>query len=103
MVNPDFASAGQFEGERKVKQKKKSSGFVNINKEKWKNLFLNNGSSTNASSSSGASVTTSSAKTASTTRPSSEAVPAAEMMTGSGKDVLWFKGESKKSLGVSSA
>lgn len=108
MVNPDFAAAGQFEGERKQKQKKKSSAFVNINKEKWKNLFLNNGSSTNASSSSGASSTTAnkSDKTNnSTTRPSSEAVPAAEMMTGSGKDVLWFKGESKKSqsLGVSSA
>lgn len=104
MVNPDFAAAGQFEGERKAKQKKKkSSGFVNINKEKWKNLFLNNGSSTNASSSSGASMATRSEKTTSTTRPSSEAVPAAEMMTGSGKDVLWFKGESKKSLGVSSA
>jgi hypothetical protein len=103
MVNPDFAAAGQFEGERKRKQKKKSSGFVNINKEKWKNLFLNNGSSTNTSSSSGASMATRSEKTTSTTRPSSEAVPAAEMMTGSGKDVLWFKGESKKSLGVSSA
>lgn len=103
MVNPDFAAAGQFEGERKRKQKKKSSGFVNINKEKWKNLFLNNGSSTNASSSSGASMATKSDKTTSTTRPSSEAVPAAEMMTGSGKDVLWFKGDAKKSLGVSSA
>lgn len=106
MVNPDFAAAGQFEGERKQKRasKKKSSGFVNINKEKWKNLFLNNGSSTNASSSSGASTANKSDKTNnSTTRPSSEAVPAAEMMTGSGKDVLWFKGDSKKSLGVSSA
>lgn len=101
MVNPDFAAAGQFEGERKRKQKKKSSGFVTINKEKWKNLFLNNGSSTNASSSSGASMATRSEKTTSTTRPSSEAVPVAEMMTGSGKDVLWFKGDSKKSLGVS--
>ncbi|KEF60280.1 uncharacterized protein A1O9_05130 [Exophiala aquamarina CBS 119918] len=103
MVNPDFAAAGQFEGERKMKQKKKSSGFVNMNKEKWKNLFLNNGSSTNASSSSGASLATKSERTTSTTRPSSEAVPAAEMLTGSGKDVLWFKGESKKALGVSSA
>ena len=99
MVDPDFATAGQFEGERKPK--KKLSGFVN--KDKLKNLFQVKGGSTNGSSSSG-SVAAKSEKTTSTTRPSSEAVPATDMMTGAGKDVLWFKGVTKKAaLRMSSA
>ncbi|KIX06068.1 uncharacterized protein Z518_04042 [Rhinocladiella mackenziei CBS 650.93] len=96
MVNPDFAAAGQFEGERK--QKKSSSR----SKSGWKSFFSG---STNATRSSGTSITTNptTEATASTTRPNSEAATSKNMMTTSGKEVLWFKGDTKKTLGVSSA
>ena len=100
MVNPDFASAGEFEGERKQKKKKKISI---VSKEKWK-LFFQNGS-LNAQSRSGAGVTSVAGdKAEKTTRESGTGLvsPGTDMMTGSGKDILWFKGEAKKAADVAS-
>ncbi|KAI1623655.1 hypothetical protein EDD37DRAFT_650750 [Exophiala viscosa] len=91
MVSPDFAAAGEFQGERK--HKTRSS---NASKSSWKAFFLHGASK-------------------SMQRPDLPAAPLAgqsslrpsssekDMMTTSGKDVLWFKGENDKSVNVSSA
>ncbi|KIX95702.1 uncharacterized protein Z520_08409 [Fonsecaea multimorphosa CBS 102226] len=111
MVEPDFASAGQFDGERKQKKKKKkNSNAGRESKSGWKSLFR--GSIADSSSGGGAKssergsiITTTTAAATTTTNPSalasrtgSEAAPTpiADMMMTSGKDVLWFKGDTKK-------
>ncbi|KIW78484.1 hypothetical protein Z517_08321 [Fonsecaea pedrosoi CBS 271.37] len=116
MVEPDFASAGQFEGERKQKKKKKkNSNAGEGSKSGWKSLFrgsiADSSSVTTARSSERASIhtmTTTTTGTAATTTTTNgtgsapkaglEAVPPpqADMMTTSGKDVLWFRGDTKK-------
>ncbi|OAP65184.1 hypothetical protein AYL99_01156 [Fonsecaea erecta] len=110
MVEPDFASAGQFDGERrqKKKKKKKSSNAGRESKSGWKSLFrgsiADSSSAGGAKSSEGGSITTTTTATttanasAVTSGAGSEAAPApvADMMTTSGKDVLWFKGDTKK-------
>lgn len=95
MVNPDFAVAGQFDGERK-KKKKGSKGSGGGSKSGWKSLFVGSTNSHAAQSSRASNASPSEGS-------SEEARQSADMMTTTGKDVLWFKGETKKSLGVSSA
>lgn len=97
MVNPDFAEAGQFEGERKQKKKNKSKkpsreGKIG-SRSGWKSFF---GGSANSGAQSSKVLRTSASE-------GSEAGPSAEMMTTSGKDVVWFKGEVKNPVGISSA
>ncbi|KIW24409.1 uncharacterized protein PV07_10126 [Cladophialophora immunda] len=108
MVDPDFASAGQFDGERKQKKKKKKNSTVGGSKSGWKSLFRGSIADSigggGAKSSEGGSITTTTTATtatnasASASGAGSEAGPApvADMMTTSGKDVLWFKGDTKK-------
>lgn len=95
MVNPDFASAGQFEGERKQKKKKKKMSIVS--KDKWR-LFFQNGNSRALNPSQAAQ-----AEKASRESGTEQGALGTEMMTGSGKDVLWFKGEGKSGVGVSTS
>ncbi|EXJ64195.1 hypothetical protein A1O7_00531 [Cladophialophora yegresii CBS 114405] len=101
MVEPDFATAGQFEGERKQKKKDSSSGVGS--KIAWKAFFRH--SSANSPGSTGAldSREGLSRGAATTQAPTSASapvspIPAADMMTTSGKDVLWFRGNGKKTL-----
>ncbi|KIW95903.1 uncharacterized protein Z519_02968 [Cladophialophora bantiana CBS 173.52] len=111
MVEPDFATAGQFEGERKQKKKKKNSNISGGSKSGWKSLFrgsiADSSSAGGAQSSEGGSIKTMTTATTTTNASASasragaeaaEAVPPtpADMMTTSGKDVLWFKGDTKK-------
>lgn len=104
MVEPDYATAGQFEGERKQKKKKKDSSSSMGSKSAWKTFFRS--SSANLSGSDiperldGASTPTT------TTSGSGSGIRSAILswppdgMTKSGKDILPFR---KKSLGVLSA
>ena len=110
MIDPDFATAGQFEGERKQKKKKKKDSTSSAgSKSGWKTFFR--ASSANISATPESSETTSMATTAaaaaSASAPRAQSggllPPSADMMTTSGKDVLWFKGEARKALGLSSA
>lgn len=94
MVNPDFASAGQFEGERKQKKKKKMSI---VSKDKWR-LFFQNGNSRALNPSQAAQ-----AEKASRESGTQQGALGTEMMTGSGKDVLWFKGEGKRGVDISTS
>jgi hypothetical protein len=105
MVEPDFATAGQFEGERKQKKKKKDSNSGAGSKSGWKAFFRH--SSANNNGSTGALESTEGSSTAPTTQrptsasgPTSERIPSpvADMMTTSGKDVLWFRGNGKKTV-----
>ncbi|KAJ9641756.1 hypothetical protein H2204_002818 [Knufia peltigerae] len=97
MVNPDFASAGQFEGERK--QRKKSTLG---SKSGWKTFFSGGGPAGVERPS--LSITTSQptveAPPAIKPRPSSEAVARAPDMLAAtaagGKEVPWFKGNMKR-------
>ncbi|OCT53626.1 hypothetical protein CLCR_09512 [Cladophialophora carrionii] len=107
MVEPDFATAGQFEGERKQKKKKKDSSSSAGSKSGWKAFFrhssANNSGSTGALDGGEGSSTTAATATqapTSVSAPASERAPspAADMMTTSGKDVLWFRGNGKKTL-----
>jgi len=91
MVNPDFATAGQFEGERK--QRKWS---VAGSKSGWKSL-LRGATHARTHSESAASPTTEV-----WVRPRSEHDPGRDMMTAVGKDVLWFKEDAKTPELVSS-
>lgn len=78
MVNPDFATAGEFEGERKQRKKGSSGG----SKSSWKSFF---GGSTVGE------------RPAST---SPETATAPDMFTATGKDILWFKGDGKRTIGI---
>ncbi len=101
MVNPDFATAGAFEGERK--QKKKSAIG---SKSGWKTFFSGGGTGAFERPELLITTMTRSAETPSRPRPSSQAaLRSPDMLTTSGKDVLWFKGnmKKKKRRGVSSA
>ncbi|KIV90438.1 hypothetical protein PV10_07745 [Exophiala mesophila] len=91
MVNPDFASAGQFEGERKQKKKKKISI---VSKDKWR-LFFQNGNSRALNPSQAAQ-----AEKAARESGKEPGEGGSEMMSGSGKDVVWFKGERKSAVGA---
>lgn len=97
MISPDFAVAGQFQGERK--QKKKSGAG---SKSGWKSLF---GGNTNAAHSpSSASLSTPpSQHSQSTSQSGSHVVPTTDMVTVSGNDLVWFRGDMTKAVGVSSA
>jgi len=91
MVSPDFAAAGEFQGERK--HKTRSS---NASKSSWKAFFLHGASkSMQRPDLPGAPLAGQSSQ-----RPLS---PEKDMMTTTGKDVLWFKGENDKSVNVSTA
>ncbi|KAJ9498834.1 hypothetical protein H2202_005511 [Exophiala xenobiotica] len=101
MVNPDFATAGAFEGERKQKKQ----GAIG-SKSGWKTFFSGGGTGAFERPELLITIMTRSAETFSRPRPSSQAVPRSpDMLTTSGKDVLWFKGtmKRKKRRGVSSA
>ncbi|KAJ9607254.1 hypothetical protein H2200_008327 [Cladophialophora chaetospira] len=96
MIEPDFATAGQFEGERKQKKKtKKQSGSSAGSKSGWKAFFrpstANNGSI-------GISESVEGSSTAAGTLSEKLESPVADMMTTSGKDVLWFRGNGKKTV-----
>ncbi|EXJ95500.1 hypothetical protein A1O1_00622 [Capronia coronata CBS 617.96] len=95
MVNPDFAEAGHFEGERKQKKKGKAGS-----KSGWKSLF---GGNANAAHSPSASSATTSGKGKTKGQSSSETATDAGMIKASGNDLVWFRGDMKKALGVSSA
>ena len=111
MVDPDFATAGQFEGERKhQKKKKKYSRSSSGSKSGWKTFFRmsksNDGGVKIAEGSeeplttkivTGAANASSPAETLEPVGPTST-----DMITTSGKDVLWFKGEGKKVPGIPS-
>ncbi|KIW16443.1 hypothetical protein PV08_06496 [Exophiala spinifera] len=92
MVDPDFASAGQFDGERKQRKKSTIGG-----KSGWKTFFSGGGAAAveRPSISIAASTTVSDAPIR--PRPSSEAVPRAPyMLAAAGKEVPWFKGTIKR-------
>ncbi|EXJ89554.1 hypothetical protein A1O3_02621 [Capronia epimyces CBS 606.96] len=93
MVSPDFAAAGQFEGERKQKKK-----FRTGSKSGWKSFL---GGNANAAESSSASSASPSEHSKGTSRSGVEPVPNADTMTASGKDLAWFRGDTKKAVGVS--
>ena len=107
MVDPDFVTPGLFEGERKQKKQKQSRASAG-SKSGWKAFFrtssANNVSTVVPESLESTSTTATPAQasapagTGITERPTS---PAADMLTTSGKDVLWFRGNGKKSVGVS--
>ena len=83
MIQPDFASAGQFEGERAHSQRgsRGSKGGM-------KDVINNSGSGRNSSD-----VSSKSARNSSTRKSDSARGSATDMLTSAGKDVLWFKGE----------
>ncbi|KAK5030242.1 hypothetical protein LTR13_008260 [Exophiala sideris] len=89
MVSPDFAAAAEFQGERK--QKTRSS---NGSKSSWKAFFLHGASKSVQRPDLPATLIGPASQ-----RPSSSEK---DMITVTGKDVLWFKGENDKSINVSS-
>ena len=89
MVNPDFAAAGAFEGERKAKR---GSGASNSG---WKKMF-SGGSSGPSRTGSLRVVEVSDRNTAE--ERTHEGV---DMMTTGGNDVLWFKGMGRDGVWVS--
>ncbi len=100
MIEPDFATAGQFEGERKQKKKKKHSSSSAGSKSGWKAFFRtssapNGGAgvpeSTEGSSTIAAANGTSA--TATGTGPKKEELP---LMTTS--EPQWFRGNGKKTV-----
>ena len=91
MVNPNYAAAGEFEGERK--QSKRSSGG---SRGGLKELLGN--SRRNSSEVSDKSMGHSSARQSVSARGSGS-----DMLTSAGKDVLWFKGDGKTPVGVASS
>ena len=91
MVNPDYAAAGQFGGERK-QAKRSSKG----SKGSLKDIL--NGSRRNSSDSSAKSPGHSSRVQSLSVRGSGS-----DMLTSAGKDVLWFKEEDKAPVGVTSS
>ena len=80
MVNPDYANAAAYDGERKSRHGSKSSSGS------WKRLFGSRGSHN---------ATPDGARPDSAGRGSG-----VDMMTAGGKDVLWFKGMGKDGMWV---
>ena len=91
MVNPDFATIGQFEGERKH-AKRSSRG----SKTSFKDIL--SGSRRNSSE-----VSTKSPGHSSRVQSLSARGSGSDMLTSAGKDVLWFKEEGKAPVGVTSS
>jgi hypothetical protein len=93
MITPDYASAGAFEGERKSKRGSGMSGGG------WKKMFA--GSSGTSSTST---TNTLGVLGIADSQGDDEAIHmSANLMSGEGKDVLWYKGMGKDGLWVSGA
>ncbi|KAL6245351.1 hypothetical protein RBB50_007349 [Rhinocladiella similis] len=95
MVNPDFASAGQFEGERKHRKKSMVGS-----KSGWKTFFSGGGAAAVERPSVSVTASKETGDAATRPRPSSEAVPRAPDIiaaaAAAGKEVPWFKGNIKR-------
>lgn len=92
MINPDYAAAGTFEGERK-------SGRGNgISTGGWKKIFGGGGSAPPTSPTNGGNGGLEGLK-----EQDEEVQMSANMMNGEGSDVLWFKGMGRDGLWVSGA
>ena len=109
MVDPDFSIAGQFEGERKQRTKKKKDSTSSTgSKSGWKTFFrtsdAHNSVAVMPESSEAPTITTTTTAATSTStsgaKPGRFSTASADMLTTAGKDVLWFKGETKKALSI---
>jgi hypothetical protein len=94
MVSPDYAAAGEFQGERK--QPKRNSG----GSKRGSRELINGGHSRQASTTSSRSKRASGMKETLSAKASGAGT---DMLTSAGKDVLWFKGEEKPGVEVGSA
>ena len=113
MIERDFATAGQFDGERKDKKKqKKESRSSAGSKSGWKTFFRSSSAHNSSigvpesvaeSSNTGNAGPASAIETGAGAGSDGVTSPVVDMMTMSGKDVLWFRDGGKKSVGVPSA
>ena len=95
MINPDYAAAGAFEGERKPKR---GSG---TNSSGWKKMFAAAGGSAPPANSPGNNMGMSGGAGA---KVEDEKIQmSANLMSGEGNDVLWYKGMGRDGLWVSGA